>query len=359
MQEFLKNVRLFFVRQFTRLGRPAALFSRVGPAVLVLGVGLVALVMGGMFVFGQSAFGLQLDSGTNGGGSGGHGDEAAEVIPTDSIASISKLDSDNDGLRDLDEVRYRTDAKNPDTDGDGFSDGEEVEKGFNPNSLPGARPEDDKLSALGAQGSSGEGGADTSFLELLGYQPVDSKVDGLNVGGLGGLPPEDLAKAESQILPSGERLGELEFDKLLSTTSQPLPTVNTGSIKVTNATDAAAKEKYYQEAAGIIVRFNPFPRGYNIEVLLNDIQHFNRDQLEKIKLAQESIYRELSKLSVPQPMVGVQSHALAILQAIQQTVDRILASNGSPDDTLYATGRTIYMLGEIGALLKTLVAAIK
>lgn len=346
MQEFLKNVRLFLVRQFTRAAR---LFSRMGPAAMVLGVGMVALVMGGMFVFGQSAFGLQSATTTA-------DSMSAAVIPTDSVASVSALDSDNDGLRDLDEVRYRTDAKNPDTDGDGFTDGEEVAKGFNPNSLPGVRPEDDKL--IGSAPSS-TSTADTSFMQLLGYKPVDSNIDGLNVGGLGGLPPEDLQKVESQILPSGERLGELELDKLLSTTSQPLPAINPGSIKVNSATDTAAKEKYYQEAAGILVRFNPFGPGFKIETLLSDIQHFNRDQLEKIKLAQVSIYAELTKLSVPQPMAAAHSHALAILQAIGETVDRVIASNGSPDDTLYATGRTIYILGEIGALLKTVVAVLK
>jgi hypothetical protein len=42
------------------------------------------------------------------------------------------LDSDNDGLTDLDEIKYKTDLNNSDTDGDGYSDGEEVKKGYNP-----------------------------------------------------------------------------------------------------------------------------------------------------------------------------------------------------------------------------------
>lgn len=43
-------------------------------------------------------------------------------------------DTDSDGLSDLDEVeKYGTDPTNPDTDGDGYLDGEEVEGGYNPN----------------------------------------------------------------------------------------------------------------------------------------------------------------------------------------------------------------------------------
>lgn len=43
------------------------------------------------------------------------------------------LDSDCDGLNDVDELKYGTDPLNPDTDGDGVFDGAEVLAGTNPN----------------------------------------------------------------------------------------------------------------------------------------------------------------------------------------------------------------------------------
>lgn len=43
------------------------------------------------------------------------------------------LDSDSDGLTDLEETLYGTDSRNPDTDGDGFLDGNEVYNLYNPN----------------------------------------------------------------------------------------------------------------------------------------------------------------------------------------------------------------------------------
>ncbi|MCX6714589.1 MAG: hypothetical protein NTX72_02130 [Candidatus Uhrbacteria bacterium] len=43
-------------------------------------------------------------------------------------------DTDGDGLFDKEEVDvYHTNPLNPDTDGDGFKDGDEVKKGYNPN----------------------------------------------------------------------------------------------------------------------------------------------------------------------------------------------------------------------------------
>ncbi len=50
----------------------------------------------------------------------------ADAVPAD------KLDTDEDGLSDLREVELGTDPNNPDSDGDGYLDGEEVSGGYNP-----------------------------------------------------------------------------------------------------------------------------------------------------------------------------------------------------------------------------------
>ncbi len=45
---------------------------------------------------------------------------------------LSENDFDNDGLSDDLELRFKTDLSNPDTDNDGYLDGEEVNNGYNP-----------------------------------------------------------------------------------------------------------------------------------------------------------------------------------------------------------------------------------
>jgi hypothetical protein len=47
-------------------------------------------------------------------------------------ASTIFLDSDQDGLTNQEEKTLGTDPNNPDTDGDGYSDGKEVQSGYNP-----------------------------------------------------------------------------------------------------------------------------------------------------------------------------------------------------------------------------------
>jgi len=50
----------------------------------------------------------------------------------ESIIESDEKDTDNDGLKDWQEELFKTDSLNPDTDGDGYLDGEEVDSGHNP-----------------------------------------------------------------------------------------------------------------------------------------------------------------------------------------------------------------------------------
>ncbi|MFH1745098.1 MAG: hypothetical protein ABH881_02945 [bacterium] len=60
----------------------------------------------------------------------GLSDRREEELGTDPFL----IDTDHDDLFDLEEVTiYKTDPNNSDTDGDGYSDGEEVKNGYNPN----------------------------------------------------------------------------------------------------------------------------------------------------------------------------------------------------------------------------------
>jgi len=58
----------------------------------------------------------------------------AGYSPLNSLpVKLDDNDHDNDGLSDRMELNFHTDLSNSDTDADGFSDGDEISKGFNPN----------------------------------------------------------------------------------------------------------------------------------------------------------------------------------------------------------------------------------
>lgn len=62
------------------------------------------------------------------------GDGLTNEQEIDAGTSVSKADTDNDGLGDREEVQvYGTDPRRADTDGDTYPDGVEVDGGYNPN----------------------------------------------------------------------------------------------------------------------------------------------------------------------------------------------------------------------------------
>ncbi len=134
--------------------------------ILVLGaiiLGMALVVYGGYWAYGNFGKGILSPAGEETGGeeasnAGGGGEETAEMPggqeeaapvveqPLDSDEDglsdeeekqlgidSSSVDSDSDGLFDREEVKvYKTDPLNPDTDGDGHKDGDEVKAGYDP-----------------------------------------------------------------------------------------------------------------------------------------------------------------------------------------------------------------------------------
>ncbi|MCR4322823.1 MAG: thrombospondin type 3 repeat-containing protein [Candidatus Azambacteria bacterium] len=83
------------------------------PVVLLLGI-----FIGGVVVLRTQGIGAQVLT------------EGKKVLFP--IASEPDADPDNDGLKNWEEGIYKTDPRNPDTDGDGYLDGEEVASGYDP-----------------------------------------------------------------------------------------------------------------------------------------------------------------------------------------------------------------------------------
>ncbi len=64
---------------------------------------------------------------------GEHFATPAGIDQEDVVQDLSLIDNDNDGLTNNDEINiWHTDPNNPDTDGDGYKDGDEVKNGYDP-----------------------------------------------------------------------------------------------------------------------------------------------------------------------------------------------------------------------------------
>ncbi|MFH0830580.1 MAG: hypothetical protein V1895_00785 [Parcubacteria group bacterium] len=317
-----------------------------GPQILLLAVGLSALVLAGVFFFGGDSFGLK-DSFAN------KDDKAAsaQLQQSDSIASIKAQDGDKDGLSDLDERLYRSDPTKPDTDGDGYKDGDEVKNGYDPTS---------KLSAGEAkkqdESKTGGSAADQSLLGFLGVDTSGAtQAEGgpaASIGGLGGFSPDQLEQLGKQTLPDGQRIADLEVDQVLSNASQPLPSVDIKSIKTNKETSLEAERRQVNEVYKLALENNPFPAGYSLKEYLTDVESNNRDLFERMKLTAETLIAKLSEQAVPKSLAEEQAHALSILLASKDALQKVLDADGSPDSILDLLGRSFFVMGEVSALLQ-------
>jgi len=303
-------------------------------------VGGVALVMGVLFLSGNSSLGFgsfDRQSGPDG---------SAELAVSDSIESIKDQDADQDGLSDLEERLYHTNPDNPDTDGDGFSDADEVANGYDPASSLQAGTGD----SLTSEGTS------ANLLALLGSSG-GSEVSGL--GGLGGLSDDQTSVLGSQVLPDGGTVAELEVDQVLNNGSRPLPSVAADSVRTTSDSSGDREEAYFREIVGVASEFDPFGPGYSIKRYLDDIESGNRDLFERMKLSAESILKRLQGMEVPESMLDEHLHALGILLAANEELQQVLDTKVSADATLSLLGRSFFIIGEIRGFLQEIISELQ
>lgn len=104
------------------------------------------------------------------------------------VLFAAELDSDYDGLSDREEAKFFTDPMNPDTDGDGYPDGLEVQNGYSPHAGDGKKIgendlDGDKLSdwvelwfgsSIGEVDTNKDGKSDYDAV-MSGVSPMDSK----------------------------------------------------------------------------------------------------------------------------------------------------------------------------------------
>jgi len=95
---------------------------------------------------------------------------------TPDFSAVGTNDCDNDGLTNTDESFYGTDNTNPDTDGDGINDGDEVSGGSNP-----VESCDPDPSAAGANADCDGDGLTTEEETTLGTDPNNEDTDGDNI----------------------------------------------------------------------------------------------------------------------------------------------------------------------------------
>ncbi len=278
--------------------------------ILVLGV-----FIGGYLVLKSGSTGAsQLDDILNG--------STANLKNCQPNAGDSTLDSDNDGLKDWQEIQlYNSDPCKPDTDGDGYLDGEEVASGYSPtqkapgDELPGTIPKTPRpLPSNLTQALS----------SLLAKNLSEGKIESFNKDG------QVLSASELENYPALQQsVQEILFDAGQLFAPEPLAD---SQIKTTSDNSPLAIKKYLADAQKCFPPKQSAATGSQseTEMFLRALQSNDFSELDYHLQRYQTIYDNSKQLTVPTELAPLHKEILNIASSLIKVYQGIKEINNDP-----------------------------
>ncbi len=230
------------------------------------------------------------------------------------IAQEINKDSDNDGLKDWEEVLWKTDPNNPDTDKDGTPDGQEIKEGRNP-LIAGKNGKTDKIESpkpdeiyplLSA--------APSSLTEALGQQFFNAYLS-LMQEGSGQISEQDKEALIASFLKTTDNFSQAPRELYVKS-----------DIKIDSGENQNIIKEYGNNLALIIKKyFDPIPET-EMTVFYKAMQNQDKSELLKLKPI-ASAYKKTSGefLSLEAPESFSEKHLALIndFSDISQTIENM------------------------------------
>lgn len=229
-------------------------------------------------------------------------DEEKSLV-SQKLQELSK-DSDGDGLKDWEEIIYRTDPQNADTDGDGTKDGEEIKQNRDPlvagpkdkNAIPKAELATENTPEL-------ENNLTQNFIKKLYETTGPSLATG---GNIEQKTLETLASEIAWINP------ESVIDAIPVSLKQ-------SDLVISPQNDATSVKKYFNSVYAVYTKtFLTLEEG-DLLILARTLEEKNFDELkkmDKVIVAIDESFKGVKKIPVPK---GYENFALKELRYLAQT----------------------------------------
>lgn len=243
------------------------------------------------------------------------------------LVDLSTLDSDSDSLSDKKEQELGTNLYNADTDGDGYSDLEEVKTNHNPQKIEsrdlldedgdGLTQEDEKKYGTNPKNSDTDYDGHPDGLEIAaGYDPLKTNLDflanltpkessnkeksakdlgqskNLLEGALGATTPSQFESSLENLLPKKE-------EKSASSGSVDLPQISDQEIKIKKENDQKTVQAYLNFMAIAAFKFLPFSTDFEMQDFVGSIDLQNPNQLKKNLALLSETYFDIKDIEVP------------------------------------------------------------
>ncbi len=199
-------------------------------------------------------------------------------------------DSDNDGLKDWEELLWKTDINNPDTDGDGTPDGEEIKQDRNP-LVASKSGKNDKLETEKTKVESSPAEYPTTLTEAIGQQFFSNYLF-LRESSGGSVSAEDKETLIASFLSSINTLG-----------TGPKEIYTKSDIKIDSAETKDSIKDYGNNLAFVIKKyFDPISESEMavLKKYLDSKDKADLKELEKISNAYSNTAKEMVSLTTPQ-----------------------------------------------------------
>lgn len=226
------------------------------------------------------------------------------------------LDSDSDGLKNWEEIIFQTDSKNPDTDGDGTKDGDEVKIGRNPLKKG---PDDEFSAPRLAEENSPYFAPDNltgKLAEKFGINVIVPRLSGSS-------RPLDF-----------EGIGNQIISETLSGTASPQNYFTEKDIKISNDNGKEALRAYDKATDEIIVASFKNLSKSPLQTFADAVQTDNFSGLAALDSyirAYDTAIEKLKKVSVPQKAASL--HVI-MLNALARQREGTKAMRGAENDIL-------------------------
>lgn len=260
-------------------------------------------------------------------------------LTAESLAIVkANGDPDHDGLKNWEEALWKTDPNNPDTDGDGTPDGQEIKENRDPLK---AGP-DDKQSSPKSDNLNKNLLLDSAYASSINLTQQLSK--NFNSGAL-----QDLRNGKSEL--SMDNLDADTQTALQNFKTSLTPSISLNELRVSQDNSTKSIQKYIFEINKLTITTVP-PSTPEQDALLSIIQSYNDAVAIEYTNYYAQIANNLKQISVPSEFATTHKRGAEIFLGLSKTYEGLRGMKNDPLKALVAFQKNMALRDELVILLQ-------